>query len=53
MAWPVGGCFVGKVEADEVLVRLLCLASGIGVSTPCGAASTRENPTFVPGESES
>ena len=32
-----GWCFVGKVEADVVLVRLLCSARKIGISTPCRA----------------
>ena len=27
-------------------------ASGVGVSTPCGAVSTREKTIFVPGVSE-
>ena len=47
-----GWCFVRKVEADVVLVRLLCSARGIGVSTPCGAVSIRENSIFVTGVSE-
>ena len=46
-----GWCFVGKVEED-VLVRLLCSAHGIGISTPCRAVGTRENLIFVSGVSD-
>ena len=46
-----GWCFVGQVEADVVLVRLLCSAGGMGISTPC-RMWTRENSIVVLGVSE-